>query len=182
MYTSCVLAVALLTAEPNEPLPLIDPAEWPALRAALHGQAVEWEVLDPREDRLHYLEDLAADLKVLRRRYHDLRDAPPLRDAKRFPDRRHVAELLSFNRSYRRGLEQRQAMDRSRAYALKEAMKEADDLHRVWDLVREARCEIYYVAVRRMALKKLRDALGETAYHASDLPPHVPEWRFIDVR
>ena len=180
--TSYLLAAALLSASPGDPTPAVMPAEWPLLRAALYAQAVEWEILDPREERLVLLEEFAADLLVLRRRHRELRDAPALADAKRFPTRQTVADLLRFNRAYRRALDGRQAVDRDRVFELKEALREADELYRVWDLVREAGCDIYYVPVRRAALKRLRDALGETAYHAGDLPPHVPLWRFVDVR
>lgn len=180
--TSCLLAVALLTAPPGEGIPSISAAEWPALRAALASQAVEWEVLDAREERLVRLEELAADLAVLRQRYRELRDAPPLSDCRRLPTRIQVADLLRFNRAYRKHLDARQIIDHDRAGALKEALREADELYRVWDLVREATCDIYYVPVRRLALKNLRAAVGELAYQAGDLPPHVPLWRFIDVK
>jgi hypothetical protein len=33
-----------------------------------------------------------------------------------------------------------------------------------------------------MALKKLRDMLGEEAYFNGELPPYVPEWSFTAVR
>lgn len=181
MTTSCVLVVALLTAAPDEPVPPIDPFEWPTLRAALHSQALEWEILDPREDRLNNLEELTADLRVLRRRYRELKDAPPLRDVARFPNRHLIGEMLRFNRAFRRHLDARQLVDRDRTYALKEVVRETDELHKIWDLVREASCQIYYVPVRRMALKRLRDTIGEVAYLAGDLPPHVPLWHFIDV-
>jgi hypothetical protein len=179
--SSCVLVIALLSASPSEPVAPVDPAEWPIVRAALFAQAVEWEILDPREDRLLRLEDFPADLAALRRRYQELKNAPPLADAQRFPDRNRVADLLRFNRAYRRGLDARQVVDRDRADFLKEAVREADELYRVWDLVREASCDIYYIPVRRAALKRLREALGEAAYHAGDLPPHVPLWRFIEL-
>src|SRR5437762_3319983 len=97
---SCVLAIALLSAAPGDAVPSIDPGEWPLLRAALHAQAIEWEILDPREERLVRLEEFPADLLALRRRYAELRDAPRLADGQRFPDRYQVADLLVFNRAY----------------------------------------------------------------------------------
>jgi hypothetical protein len=48
--------------------------------------------------------------------------------------------------------------------------------------VRDARCEYYYVTVRRQALKRLKDMLGEDDYYAAKLPPHVPIWRFEEIR
>ncbi len=180
--TSCVLAAALLSAAPNAQVPLVEPGEWPAIRAALWSQAVEMELLDPREDRLVRLEDFAADLTVLRRRHQELADAPPLRDARRLPDRSAVGDLLSFNRAYRRNLESRRAIDRDRGPIIHDATREADRLYQVWDAVREARCDIYYVPVRRKALKRLREVLGDVAYQSGQLPPPVPLWRFVDIR
>ena len=52
----------------------------------------------------------------------------------------------------------------------------------MWDAVRDARCEFYYVTVRRQALKKLRDLVGEEAYLAGTLPPNVPTWRFNELK
>jgi hypothetical protein len=180
--TSCVLAAAMLSASPDAPIPFIDPAEWPTLQAALWSVAVEEELLDPREERLKRLEDFASDLTVLRRRYRELKDAPPLGDARRFPDRGTSGDLLSFNRAYRRNLESRRAIDRDRGAVLHDATREADHLYRVWDAVREARCDIYYIPVRRLALKHLREMIGDLAYQSGQLPPPVPLWRFVDLR
>ena len=43
---------------------------------------------------------------------------------------------------------------------------------------RHAACEYYYVTVRRQALKKLKEMIGDQAYYSGSLPPHVPVWRF----
>jgi hypothetical protein len=37
------------------------------------------------------------------------------------------------------------------------------------------------VTVRRQALKKLREAVGEDAYALGELSPYVPEWRFTEA-
>jgi hypothetical protein len=57
-------------------------------------------------------------------------------------------------------------------------LRETDDLYRVWDAIRDARCESFYITTRRMALKRLRDLIGPEAYYAGHLPPYVPTWRF----
>ena len=36
-------------------------------------------------------------------------------------------------------------------------------------------------ALRRGALKKLREAVGDEAYYSGHLPPHVPVWRFAQI-
>jgi hypothetical protein len=178
-----VLAVALLTSPADAPAPTLDPDLLQAARAAVQDVAVDWELLDPREVRyvLARPEDFAADLTLLRRRYHDLADAPALHDCLRFPDRAAVNDLLAFNRAYRQHIDTRQPMELSRWWELRTALQETDHLYQVWDTVRDARCEYYYVTVRRQALKKLRELLGEEAYYAGRMPPYVPLWRFRDV-
>ena len=128
------------------------------------------------------VEDFETDLDLLRRRYQELRDAPPLADADRLPARDAVNHLIQFNRSYRTHLEGRQVWEADRADVIGVALAETDRLYKVWDAVRDARCEFYYVTVRRQALKRLREALGDAAYGTAELPPHVPAWRFREAR
>jgi len=179
-----MLAAALLTSPPETPLPETNANLFAAVQAPLHALAIDWEILDPREARyvLARPEDLAADLNLLRRRYHDLRDAPPASDAVRFPERTAVNELLSFNRAFKQHIEVRQPGEPGRSWELREAVTEIDHLYHVWDTVRDARCEYYYVTVRRQALKRLREMLGEEAYYSAKLPPHVPVWRCQEIR
>src|SRR5262245_27412213 len=130
MYaTSCALALALLAGPPGSPIPAITPEDWPAVRAALIGTAVEWEILDEREERFTRFESLAADLDVLRRRRRELADAPALRDARRFPNLSVIDERLAFNRAYRRQLEQWRAFNPTRAADIDTAIRETDELH-----------------------------------------------------
>ncbi len=178
-----LLAVALLTASPDAPDPAAGPDTYAALRPTLQALSLQWEILDPREVRyvLTRPEDFASDLKLLRRRYRDLANAPPLHDCVRFPDRNLVNDLLAFNRSYRQHLDARQAMELTHWWELREALQEADRLYQIWDTVRDARCDYYYVTVRRQALKRLKEMVGEEAYYSSNLPPHVPVWRFQKI-
>jgi hypothetical protein len=176
------LAVALLTAPP-EAAELPAAEEFATVRPTLQALAISWEILDPREVRyvLTRPEDFGADLKLLRRRYQDLFDAPPLCDGLRFPDRGLINEMLSFNRAYRQHLDSRQSLDTTYWWELHEAVQEADRLYQIWDMVRDARCDYYYVTVRRQALKKLRESIGPQAYYTGNLPPHVPVWRFARI-
>jgi hypothetical protein len=36
--------------------------------------------------------------------------------------------------------------------------------------------------VRRQALKQLRTLIGAEAYYTGQLPPHVPLWRFEEIK
>jgi hypothetical protein len=178
-----LLVFALLTAPLDTPLPAGNPEQWERLRPKLQELAVHWEILDPREVRyiLARPDDLVSDLNLVRRRFQALADAPTLSDCQRFPDRDAVNELLSFNRAYRQHLGLRQPMELARWWDLRTALQETDHLYQVWDNVRDARCEYYYVTVRRQALKKLREMIGEDAYYTGQMPPPVPIWRFREV-
>jgi hypothetical protein len=178
-----VLGLVLLTTPPDSLKGMVTPQTFPVLRPALQTLAVKWEVLDPREVRyiLARPEDFVSDLNLLRRRYQDLADAPALLDGLRFPDRDRVNELLSFNRAYRQHLTIRQPLELVRWWELRAALQETDHLYQIWDTVRDARCDYYYVTVRRQALKKLRKLVGEDDYYNGRLPTHVPLWRFQEI-
>jgi hypothetical protein len=178
-----MLALSLLTAPPEAADPPANPHLYASLRPALQTLAVRWEILDPREVRyvLTRPEDFASDLNLLRRRFRDLTDAPPLQDCLRLPSRELVNELLSFNRAYRQHIAVRQPVELAHWWKFRAALQETEYLYQVWDTVRDARCEYYYITVRRQALKKLRDMLGEEAYYSGQLPPPVPVWRFQET-
>jgi hypothetical protein len=177
-----LLAVALLTSGSQADVPT-SLNGLTSVRPALQALAVSREVLDPRETRYVLTQpgEFATDLKLLRRRNCELADAPPLHDCLRFPDRAMINDLLAFNRAYRQHLDNRQALEQTYWWELREAVQETERLYQVWDTVRDARCDYYYVTVRRQALKKLRETLGEDAYWSGCLPPHVPVWRFARI-
>lgn len=174
-----LLAAALLSAPVDAEID-VRPEMFGSVGPAVQQLALRWEILDPREIRyvLTRPEDFTADIKLLQRRYHELANAPPLHDSHRFPDRGTVSDLLAFNRAYREHMETRQAVEIVHWWEFREAVQETDRLYQVWDTVRDARCEYYYVTVRRTALKRLREMLGDEDYYAAKLPPHVPVWRF----
>ncbi len=178
-----LLAAALLTAPPGSSEPAGMSGLYPAVRGPLQGLAVQWEILDPREVRyiLARPEDFVSDLNLLRRRYRDLATAPPVGDCFRFPDRAVVNELLAFNRAYRQHIDVRQPVELLHWWELRVALQETDRLYQVWDTVRDARCDYYYVTVRRQALKRLREMVGAEAYYDGNLPPCVPLWRFQKI-
>src|SRR6266851_6376773 len=178
-----VLAVALLTTPDDAVEPNDAAQEYAALRPTVQAVAVQWEILDPREVRyvLTRNEDFASDMKLLRRRYADLADAPYVHDCIRFPDREVVNDMLTFNRAYRQHLETRLTMETTGWWDLRETLQEADHLYQIWDLVRDSRCDYYYVTVRRQALKKIKETVGDAAYYNGNMPPHVPVWRFARV-
>jgi hypothetical protein len=175
-----VLAVAVLTAPTGSDCPAHSPlTEHRCLGRVLKDVALHWELLDPRETNAFFRrpDDFPVDVQLLRRRYRLLAEAPFCSDALRFPTREACCELLTFNRAYHRGLKQRQEAVGTQGNSHL-ALQEAEQLYRIWDLVREARSDCYYVSVRRQALLALRQALGSEDYYKGQLPPHVPVWRF----
>jgi hypothetical protein len=176
---SYLMALALLTTPPDAPEGA-GLEGYAYLRPTVQALAVQWEVLDPREVRyiLARPEDFVADLTLLRRRFQDLANAPNLSDGLRFPDRATVNDFLAFNRAYRQHIDVRQPVELAHWWELRTALQETDQLYQIWDMVRDARCDYYYVTVRRQALKRLRELIGEEDYYAGRLPPVVPVWRF----
>jgi hypothetical protein len=173
-----VLAVALLAApDPGNATALPEHA---CLARTVKEVALFWEVLDPREAPFFFRKpaDFDADVQLLRKRHRELLDAPPASDALRFPGRETACDLLTFNRAYHRTLKQRREAVGGQQDGLDEALHEVEQLYRVWDLVRDARSDCYYVSARRQALRALREALGPEDYYKGVLPPHVPVWRF----
>lgn len=174
------LAYLVLTA-PNEPEipPALAAAE--PFRSAVQALAVEWEILDPREKRwvMTQAEDVATDLRMLRRRYTELADAPLAIDVLRFPDKETLSSCLSFNRAYRRNLEGQWTPGHE--YEQSQALAEVDHLYTIWDYARDARVDFFSITVRRTALKGLREAIGPEAYARGELPCHVPLHRFHEV-
>jgi hypothetical protein len=179
-----LLAAILLTTSPGIPEQPPPAEQWPGIREAVHKLAIDWEILDPREIRyiLARPEDFCSDINLLRRRYQELMDAPRVADSYRFPDRTAVNELVRFNRAFRKHLDQRHELEMDRSEALRTVMQETDRLYQIWDAVRDARCEFYYVTVRRQALKKLVSLIGDEAYLRGELPPNVPTWRFNEMK
>lgn len=180
-----LLALTLLTHPTDAPFEPGKGLEKLAyLRRSLQVLAVHLELLDPREARyiLARVEDFVADVNLLRRRFRELHDAPLVADSLRFPDRATVNEFLAANRAYRQHVDVRQPVELAHWWELRAAVQETEHLYNVWDKVRDARCEFYYVHVRRDALKQLRNLVGEEAYASAQLPPSVPRWRLQRVR
>lgn len=178
------LASVLLAAPMGTPEQVPPPERWASVQAALHQAAIELEILDRRETGyvLAKPEDYQDDLDFLRKRRAALADAPLLAESERLPDRRTIGEYIRFNRAFRKTLDTRLIWEADRADLIGEAIRETDRLYSTWDAIRDARCDFQYVTVRRLALKKLRDHIGEKAYEEGEMPPYVPDWRFVRVQ
>jgi len=179
MFTCEVLLAAVLLTSPKETSVPAEQAGWlEVLRPTFLTLAMDAEILDAREKGFVLGNDVAGDLAMLQGRFQELARAPLVGEGHRFPDRKLINEFLALNRAYRNQLTARLAIDLVYAEELRAAIVETDQLYQVWDTVRDARCEYYYVTVRRQALQLLRDLIGAEAFYAGQLPPHVPVWHF----
>ncbi len=152
----------------------VDEAAW---RRRLVDGAIAAEVLDAREAGLIFrMEASGSDFDLIKERYQQLADAPPVSDALRFPCRTVVLEYLDLNRKYRNYLERLQWTESVGA-----ALEETERLHKLWELVWFASTDTSYVCTRREALQALRQQLGDEAYYAGRLPTPVPLHRFQQV-
>lgn len=175
-----LIAITLLTAAPDASISKELISRQATLGPILQHIALGWEIMDKREKRyvLTRREDFESDVQLLRKRYRDLQNAPPMHDCVRFPTRKEVSEMLSFNREYRKHLKARISVDPTNAAIYQEALTETEQLYQIWDTIRDTRCEYYYVTVRRQALKKVKKKIGEVNFYNGNYPPVVPTWRF----
>lgn len=179
MFTcEVVLAAALLTAPKEIPLHAQQADCVELLRPSILALAIDGEILDPRERAFVMTQDVLCDLAMLQCRNEEFGRAPRLGECQRFPERKTINDFLAVNRSYRNDLTARLGIDLIHMEELRTAVVETDQLYQVWDTVRDARCDYYYVTVRRQALHLLRDLIGAEAFYCGQMPPNVPVWHF----
>lgn len=177
-----ILALAILTGNED----VADKADmFSNLKDAIVNVAVERELLDTRNETRFMLKNwncFQADIDMIRQRYIELKDAPFVEDARRFPNKEYINELISFNRAFKANLEEYANCHNARRDEYSLVIKETERLYLLYDVVRDAQSDYYYVTVRRTALLKLKGIIGNEAYYSGELPPHVPVWRFREVR
>lgn len=167
------LAASLITAPDEAPLPEID-YDWLQLQSALHRLAIDWEIMDSREKRwlIAKPEELAIDIKELRRRYNCLLRAPRIADADRFPSKHIICRVLADNRNLKQQIEIKMVLELDRLSYYRAALYELEESSRAWQILEIVQGDFYgYVFARRMALKRLLDELGPEAYGNAMMPP-----------
>lgn len=180
MLATNVFALIMILSPVDAEIPGISAEGLAQVQLSLITTALQLQIIDPYEVPYFFMDwsDFRADLIQLRGRYHDLRTAPLIEEALRFPDSKTLADWLYFNRSYRRELETRQLFDQLHWGDYQTVLEETDRLHAIWDWVRVARNDDGYIPLRRRALERLRELLGPEDYYNGRLPPIVPTWRF----
>lgn len=175
MFTCEIVLAAVLLAAPKDVPATTAQADWiAAMRPCILAAAIDAEIIDPRERIFLLQQDPVGDLAMLRSRIDAFAAAPGLSECQRFPERKVITDLLALNRAYRNALNVRLALDSVHAEELREAICETDQLYQVWDTLRDACCDYYYVTVRRDAMQLLRELLGPEAFYSGWLPSHIP--------
>lgn len=118
------------------------------------------------------------DLNIARNRRVLLLGAPLVEDVYRFPSRTTAMSYKSVNRQIRQYAELMEMCQKHHETEWMVVIHELDALYELWDHVEDARCDYYYVTVRREKLKWLLDKLGPEDYYSTNLPPCAPYWRF----
>ena len=103
---------------------------------------------------------------------------PPLSDLERFhfPTRSQTREALSQNNRYQCWAKLQGDVLLHHADAYGQAVQEAKQLYRVWDLLDDAYYNGYSEQRKRWALEQLR-RLDPHAYYQGLMPPPIPVWR-----
>lgn len=167
-----VLALVVITAPPDTAYE-VPPCPMHSLQAV----AVALELLDRRDCQYYFRwrEQLEYDTREMRKRWAELRNAPPVVDAVRFPGLDVCRDAIDANRSYRRWLLDRAILFPNDMW-ITEAIGECERLWHVWDRVSDSQRE-YRINYRRACLMRIRDEIGPHLYYAGCLPPPVPVWR-----
>lgn len=146
-----------------------------AFRSDLQTTSIICELMDVRERNYMFVKsaELEADLNTIRARWRDLYDAPHVYECFLFPERVIAGELIQLNRMQKVYAETTRELY-PHDLRFTRWIEDLDERYRVWDYVRDARCEYYYAHIRRQALKRLLLAIGEEAYSEGRLPFAVP--------
>lgn len=182
-YYSMMAYILISSAAGSQP-PEIDECEFECFRLAAQKLAIDWEIMDPREENYIFANfiEFDADLTIIRRRYEELKFAPKLQQIDSLPDRSVVNELLSFNREFTKQLECRLQLYPFQQYMIQEAIDQNNRLYLFWDNIRDAKSDFYYVAFRRKSAMNAINIIGPQAYYSRDFPPVVPTWLFREIK
>lgn len=173
-----IIALALLVSDISP-----EPFNNPQIRGAISKIAIQQELMDPREIS-HIMArgpEFEVDLKLLRERYKDLKDAPSIADAELLPHMDALTEGVAFNHRYIEYMSQKRDMEIWRSHLYDVVIQEARILEYIYNLAKDGRAKHYYVTVRRRAMKSLVEKIGYTNFYRGNFPPCAPTWRFTQI-
>jgi len=158
------------------PLPSDPSIYWPK---DIFTAAIENELIDAREYGFLKVFDWPSLSTKLQERLDKYDQMPRLGEADRFPHRESINEFLALNRRFREDLQKRLEVDLVNEDVVRQAISECDQLYHIYDTLRDAKCDFYYVTTRREALQLLKELVGEESFYSGRLPPPYPVWHMI---
>jgi len=173
----CDGVIILLIYTPVEPpLPRRVPdCMWKALRRVTAAA----QIVGPHEI---WRSDFNLEIGYIRSYWDEMASAPPWYDHFRFPPVNVAAECCRLNLAYQDYLANRQLVCRADAEELRSAASEAKMIHSIWRVVQQCTDGTASWVHQRRALHSLKQLIGDEDYHAGNLPPAVPGWRFQEIR
>jgi hypothetical protein len=153
-------------------------------RVELVSKFIELEAMDEKESKYYFTrkDDCYKDFARFRQIYLDVKDMPPVSDCMRFPPKEFANEALAFNNKFQNNIKEEARLYSHKIKFYLNVLKEAQELYSVYEAVKQANSEFYYVHVRRKSLAKLKELIGDEAYYKGELPPCVPTWRFRELK
>jgi hypothetical protein len=151
---------------------------------------IYFEIVDYREYKYIFgnMKSLGDDLTTIKNRLSTMGDAPYIKEAEYFPDRLIINEFLVFNRTYHNYLNNQFKLFHGTPHLRQfyEAVIEDNQFYyQIWDACRDAKCDYYYIHVRRQGLKKLKQELMKIdplMWKAKQLPDFVPNYSFHKIK
>lgn len=97
MAADMLLAVSMLLAPVGTPEQTPSPERWADVSKAIQAVAIEWEIMDKREERYFVADpnDFQADIDFLRRRRVEFADVPHVVDSLWLPTGEVVNEFIA---------------------------------------------------------------------------------------
>mgnify|MGYP001604261038 CR=1 FL=1 len=153
--------------------PTAEAASFQALKDVAH-------LLDLWANTGHWGDHYASEVRWVQQAAADCYQAPHVGDAQRLPSWDAITARIAFSEQHECWLLDRQW---GRFYAradLELALSETRRLRHPWELMLLARNEneVHNLRLRRVALKRLRECIGEEAYYSSQWPLWVPPANF----
>jgi len=145
------------------------------LSKPLSDSLVEAQILDRREQNYFFknYSQFYHDLETCFNRLLNLHNAPPLEDHQRF-DKEIINDLVHFNNLAMRYVERQTELKIHQAEHWCNRLTTLKQTKAILSELYDAKCDYYYLPVRRSALKKARDLMGPGPYYAGQLPAAVP--------
>lgn len=181
-----VVAAFLLCSDVQPPNEVIRFVRFPIRQICIASQVASKDEFDTFHSYvfLTYDTTMSSDLDVLRRRVESCRHLPRLEELRLFVNtpQPEARALVDFSEAHIAYLEMFIRLHPGNSSAAQRHLNEAYELYRIWSHLLNSRLEFFSVVDRRTYLLKLKQALGDEMYYSGRMPPHVPLWRFTEVR